>query len=536
MSEKAPTSPKPAREGQPAREGSHALLVASGIFLSRIAGLVRQKAMAHYLGSAAAADAFNAAFRIPNLLQNLFGDGALSASFIPVYAGLLAKEDREAADRVAGAVGTALALICAVLVAAGVLGAPYLVWAIAPGFTGPTQDLTVHLVRILFPGAGLLAMSAWCLGILNSHRKFLMSYAAPVVWNFAMIAALLGLGPHQSTEDLAVTVAIASVVGSALQFGVQLPVVWKLAPGIRPLLNLADANVRTTARNFGPAFFGRGVMQISSYIDSVLASLLPIGSVAIFGYAQALYTLPVSLFGMSVSAAELPAMSSVIGSEAEVAEWLRGRLAGGLRRIAYFVIPSAAAFVLLGDTIAAGLFQSGQFDRSDSLRVWAALAGSSVGLLAQTWARLYSSTWYALKDTRTPLRIAFIRVVLTTALGWMMAVQAPVWLGIDSQWGVAGLTASAGIAGWVEYILLRRALEARIGKTGIDAGIVMRLWGAAAVAGVAGVLVKLATTPLHPILAATLTCGVFGTIYLASTAAMGMEEVRPILRKLRIRR
>jgi putative peptidoglycan lipid II flippase len=325
-------------------------------------------------------------------------------------------------------------------------------------------------------------------------------------------------------------------VGSALQFGVQLPVVWRLAPGIRPLLNLADANVRTTARNFGPAFFGRGVMQISSYIDSVLASLLPIGSVAIFGYAQTLYTLPVSLFGMSVSAAELPAMSSVIGSDAEVAEWLRGRLAGGLRRIAFFVIPSAAAFVLLGDTIAAGLFQSGQFDRSDSVRVWATLAGSSVGLLAQTWARLYSSTWYALKDTRTPLRIAFIRVVLTTALGWVMAVQAPVWFGIDAQWGVAGLTASAGIAGWVEYILLRRALDARIGRTGIAAGIIPRLWGAAAVAGLAGVLVKLGTSTLHPIVAATLTCGAFGATYLSVTTAMGMEEVRPILRKLRIRR
>ena len=214
----------------------------------------------------------------------------------------------------------------------------------------------------------------------------------------------------------------------------------------------------------------------------------------------------------------------------------RGIIAAKARRIAFFVIPSAAAFVLLGDTIAAGLFQSGQFDRSDSVRVWATLAGSSVGLLAQTWARLYSSTWYALKDTRTPLRIAFIRVVLTTALGWVMAVQAPVWFGIDAQWGVAGLTASAGIAGWVEYILLRRALDARIGRTGIAAGIIPRLWGAAAVAGLAGVLVKLGTSTLHPIVAATLTCGAFGATYLSVTTAMGMEEVRPILRKLRIRR
>lgn len=518
-----------------ARGGGHALLVAAGIFLSRIAGLVRQKAMAHFLGSTAAADAFNAAFRIPNLLQNLFGEGALSASFIPVYAGLMARgEDREA-DRVAGAVGTGLALVCAVLVAAGVVAAPWLVWVLAPGFSGETGALAVQLVRILFPGAGLLVVSAWCLGILNSHRKFLLSYAAPVVWNAAMIGALLYYGPRQDTAALAVTVSWASVLGSALQFGVQLPTVRALAPRLRPTLALADAHVRTVARNFGPAFIGRGVMQISSYVDSMLASLLPVGSVAIFGYAQTLYTLPVSLFGMAVSAAELPAMSAVTGTDDAVAEWLRARLNGGLRRIAFFVVPSAAAFVALGDTIAAGLFQSGQFDRTDSVRVWATLAGSSVGLLAQTWARLYSSTWYALKDTRTPLRIAVIRVVLTTALGWVMAVKAPAWLGVDAQWGVAGLTASAGMAGWIEYTLLRRALDARIGATGVPGAVVAKLWGAAAIAAGAALALKGATASLHPIAAAVVVCGVFGAIYLGGTAAMGMEDVQPVLRRLRRR-
>ena len=160
--------------------GRSAFLVASGILLSRIVGLVRLRIFSHYFGLASdAADAFNAAFRIPNFLQNLFGEGVLSASFIPVYANLLAREDEEESGRVAGAVFAILALTASVLVLAGVLATPYLIDAIAPGFRGAKRELTVEIVRVLFPGAGLLVLSAWCLGILNSHRKFFLSYTAP---------------------------------------------------------------------------------------------------------------------------------------------------------------------------------------------------------------------------------------------------------------------------------------------------------------------------------------------------------------------
>ena len=169
--------------------------------------------------------------------------------------------------------------------------------------------------------------------------------------------------------------------------------------------------------------------------------------------------LPVSLFGMSVSAAELPAMSSALGGEAEVAAYLRQRLDSGLRQIAFFIVPSAMAFLALGDVVAAALFQTGRFTASDSLYVWGILAGSAVGLLASTLGRLYSSTYYALRDTRTPLRYAVIRVALTTALGYLCAIPLPPWLGIEPRWGVAGLTASAGVAGWVEFALLRRTLN-----------------------------------------------------------------------------
>jgi putative peptidoglycan lipid II flippase len=221
-----------------------------------------------------------------------------------------------------------------VLVLGGVLATPLLIDAIAPGFHGAKRALTVSLVRILFPGAGLLVLSAWCLGILNSHRRFFLSYSVPVIWNAAMITALLWFGPRSGQERLAGIVAWASVIGSAAQFLAQLPVVLQVAPRLRMQLATKLASVRTVIRNFGPVFVSRGVVQLSAYVDSLLASLLPTGAVAALAYAQTIYLLPVSLFGMSVSASELPEMSSAVGGDEEVAAYLRGRLVGGLRRIA----------------------------------------------------------------------------------------------------------------------------------------------------------------------------------------------------------
>src|ERR1019366_1266617 len=251
-----------------------ATLVAAGIFLSRIAGLVRESIFARYFGDSVAADAFRAAMRIPNFLQNLFGEGVLSASFIPVYAGLLAHEKREDAGRVAGAIFAILALLTSLLVLIGVLATPLFIDLIAPGFKADKKDLTISLVRILFPGAGLLVLSAWCLGILNSHRRFFLSYSVPVLWNAAMIAALVGFGPHANQDRLAAIVAWASVIGSAAQFLVQVPVVLRLVPALRVSLSTLLEGVRTVVRNFGPAFVSRGVVQLSAYIDSIIASWL----------------------------------------------------------------------------------------------------------------------------------------------------------------------------------------------------------------------------------------------------------------------
>ncbi|MBD0327686.1 MAG: murein biosynthesis integral membrane protein MurJ, partial [Pyrinomonadaceae bacterium] len=406
--------------------GKFAFLVGAGILLSRIVGLVRLRVFAYYFGNSAAKDAFDAAFRIPNFLQNVFGEGALSASFIPVYAGLLARDDEKKATHVASAVLSLLALVTSVLVLAGVLLTPYLIDAIAPGFEGEKRELTIKLVKILFPGAGLLVLSAWCLGVLNSHRRFFLSYTAPVIWNVTIIASLIWsggrvheldearLGPFQF--GLAETAAWASVIGSALQFGIQLPTVLKLVKGLRPVIDTTTESVRRVVRNFFPVFFSRGVVQISAYVDSLLASLLPTGAVSALNFTQSLYTLPVSLFGMSVSAAELPAMSSAIGSEGEVMAQLRKRLDAGLRQIAFLIIPSAVGFLALGDVMAGVLYQTGEFKRADTLYVWGILAGSALGLLPATLGRLYASTYYALHDTRTPLRYAIVHVLLATVL------------------------------------------------------------------------------------------------------------------------
>jgi putative peptidoglycan lipid II flippase len=508
------------------------MFVGAGILLSRIAGLVRLRVFAHFFGlQSDAADAFNAAFRIPNVLQNLFGEGALSASFIPVYATLLARGEHRQADRVAGAVGALVALIVSVVVLVGVVLTPALIAVIAPGFAPPKRALTITIVRILFPGAGLLVLSAWCLGVLNSHRRFLLSYTAPVMWNAAMIATLAFFGPRESLSRLAVILAWGSVAGSALQFAVQLPRVFSVAPGLHLAVDLASEPVRTIMRNFVPVFISRGVVQISAYVDTLLASLLPTGAVTGLASAQLLYTLPVSLFGLSVAAAELPAIAQTAAIDS-AGDGVRRRLHEGLRHIAFFVVPSAVAFIALGDVIAAALLQTGRFGHEDALYVWGILAGSAVGLLASTLGRLYSSGLYALGDPRTPLRCALIRVALTTVLGYYFAIPVPRWLAIPPLWGAAGLTASAGIAGWVEMWMLRSSLGGRLGPMALPVDYAARLWAAAAIAASAAWGVKLALAPAYPVLAAIVVLGPYGLIYLGCTVLFRVPEVRKALNVL----
>jgi putative peptidoglycan lipid II flippase len=516
--------------------GRNSALIAAGILLSRLLGLVRQKLIAHYLGAGLVAAAFNGAFRLTNVLQNLFGEGVLSASFIPVYANALARGDEEEADRIAGAIGAILGLAVILFVALGVLAAPAIVELIVGGFEGEQRTLAIRLTRILFPSAGLFVMGAWCLGILNSHRRFFLSYSAPVVWSVAMIVALLVYGPRSGQVELAVIVSWASVVGAALALLAQLPTVFRLLGHPRFRLDHAFPPVRQALKNFGPVFASRGVVQVSGFVDIWLAShIADVGAVALLSNAQTIYLLPISLFGMSVSAAELPEMSRDTGAGEAAFERLRARLNSALPRVAFFVVPSAVAFLVLGGAIVSVLLEGGRFTRIDSVRTWAILAGSAVGLVASSLGRLYSSTFYALRDPRTPFRFALARVVLTGVLGYLFAFPLPRALGLAPWTGAAGLTASAGIAGWLEFALLRRSIASRIGATGVGRATLARLWGSSLIAGAVGwgVMHLLGDAP-HMVrgIAAIL---VFAVVYGALTLALGVAEARGIAAKLRLR-
>jgi putative peptidoglycan lipid II flippase len=535
------------------RAAGFAVLVAAGILLSRIAGLVRERVFAHYLGNSAAAGAYKAGLKIPNFLQNLFGEGVLSASFIPVYAKLIVKDDEEMAGRLAGVILSLLGVIVGVIVVVCVGLTPWIIELIAPGFHGEVRLLTIRIVQILFPATGLLVFSAWCLGVLNSHHKFFLSYVAPVFWNAAMIASLVFFGGRTSQSGLAIALSWGTVVGSALQFGIQVPFVLKYAPRIRLSLQTALAPVREVVRSFFPVVISRGVVQLSGYVDQVIASYLGTAAVAGLSYAQTIYFLPISLFGMSVAAAELPQMSGVVGTDDEINAALRKRLERGLRQISFFVVPTVMAFIFIGRVLVAALYQTGEFRSDDSLYVWYILVGSTFGMLAVTLGRLYSSAFYALRDPKTPLRFAMVRVTLTAVLGLLFAfplrpyiINLIVLLRMPLPnlpegtllMGAIGLTASAGMAGWIEFAMLRRALARRIGSVKLAPSFLGRLWISGLVAAVAGIACHLFITPhvtphlpLRHISEAILVAGAFGVVYFAAAIALGVGEARATLQR-----
>ncbi len=504
-------------------------MVAAGILASRLSGLVRTTIFSYFFGlQSDAADAFNAAVRIPNLLQNLFGEGALSGSFIPIHAGLRAQGRDAEAAQTARTVFALLMLLMSVLVLAGVLLTPVLIETIAPGFQGEKRALAIRLVRILFPGSAMLVAAAWCLGVLNSHGRFLLSYASGMAWNAGMVGALLLFGPdnRHHLDQLAVFLAWGSVVGSVLQFAVQAPTAFSLSTG-GGAMALSEP-VRRAIREFFPVLISRGAVQISAYVDAYIASYLPTGAVSGLSVTSLIYTLPVSLFGISVSAAQLPALSR----DAALAETtqLRDRIDRGLTRLTYFVVPSAVAFAAAGDVVAGLLFQHGRFSAADSRIVWGMLAGAAIGLVASTQSRLYSVAHYALGDTKTPLRFALVRIGFVIVLGFLCALYLPGWLGLPAMWGTAGLTASAGVAGWIEFALLRHSLTKRIGRTGVPAARMAILWSAALAGAAAGWGVKLAIPWTNPLVRGALILPAFGLTYLACTALLGIDVRRQILR------
>jgi len=502
-------------------EGRRAGRVAAGILVTRLLGLVRERALAHYVGNGAAADAFRAALRIPNLLRNLLGEGTLSASFIPVYAALEGRDDPKAARALAGAVAGLLLLATGLLAVLGIVLAPVITRIVAPGFEPSARALTTSLVRIMFPMTGLLALAGWALGVLTTHGRFFLPYVAPALWNVAGIASLLvGAVWLTTPADLATALAWGALVGSVLQLGVQLPACARAVGELRPAWGPRVEGLGEVVRAWTPVVIGAGVMQISGLIDTQLGSLSGRGAVATLGYAQLLQLLPVSLFGVSVAAVALPELSRDTAAGAAYPV-VTARLGDGLTRIAFFLLPAATLYAAFGDVVAGALFQGGRFTADDTELVGAVLAAYAIAIWPQASVRLLASGYYALRDTKTPVKIAAFAIVVSTG----SAVTLMQFL------GVAGIAAGSAVGALVNVSLLVIGLERRLGPIA-DRAVVSSFAKAALAAGAGAATARgvLAAVPaMGPIPASALVLVIFGIVYLSVSRWLGHPEAKRFL-------
>ena len=462
-------------------------MVALGIAASRLAGLGRETVASRLLGNTAAGDAFAVAMRIPNMLQNLLGEGVLSASFVPVYSRLLDESARDEdgptdPGQVAGAVAAALMTVVGLSVALIVTLARPITFVLAPGLTDDRFDLAVSLVRITALGTGFAVLSAWCLGVLNSHRRFFVSYAAPVLWNAVQVGALVVAWILAFDLDGVARALAWGVAGGGLaQLLVQLPLTLRLARGLRLRWIRGHAGLREIRRRFGPAVAGRGVVQVSAYVDLVLASLLATGAMAALYRGQILYMLPVSLFAMSVAAAELPEMSR----QADDPVALATRSRSAMRKVAFWMLLAAAVYIAAGDLVVGLLFQGGVFSEADTVLVWFVVGAYALGLPATGVSRVLQNVCYARGDTAGPAGIAAVRVAVAAAVGtvvmfpldrvvvsgervlsaaegiglaWALP-EAERALGDAVRLGAVGLALGSAVAAWTEIVLLSRRLR-----------------------------------------------------------------------------
>ena len=501
-----------------------------GIGVSRVFGLVREQVVAFYFGRAAAYSAFVAAYKVPNLVRVLLGEGNLSASFIPVLAETMRSGDRAAAERLArGVLGLLLATV-AVVTLAGMAAAPVLAWVVAPGFDPALRELVERLIVILFPTMAFMVVGAWCMGVLHAHGWFFWPNVAPLFWSVASAGALIAFVGRVELDPVYV-LAWGVVAGSALQLLVQLPATRAALGTLAPAGGWRDPAVRKVVALFSPMLIGTGVAQLSTLVDVQIATFLGDGSVATLAYAQRLYLLPLSLFGVAIAQVALPTLSH---DAARSGDGVLDELASAWRRMAFLMLPSALALAAFGRPAVSLLFERGRFDTGDTAAVTWVLAAYAVGLLAYGSVRLFATAFYAFQDTRTPVRVAVVALAVNVGLGITLA-----WL-LGTP-GIALATAAAAVvnAGALGA-LLRRRLGRLLGARGwSDAG---RLLAAAAAAGAVAVapygwmLGRWAGWGLAARLAATAGLyGGLGLVYLGVARALGVNELGRVWRRLRRR-
>ncbi len=517
-----------------ATAGRAAGLVAAGILVSRLTGLVRTKLIAHFLGSSAENDAYNMALRIPNALRNLFGEGTLSAAFVPVYSALLGRGEERESKALANALLGVLLVGVSVLTLVGIVAAPWLTAVLAAGFTAEKAELTTRLMRVLFPMAGLMVISGWCLGVQNSHRRFFISYASAALWSVTQIVLLAGWGARASSMvELAWWLSWATLAGAVLQVSVQLPEVWRLAGPIVPRLTSGNRDVALVLRNLVPVIGALGVVQLSGFADGFIAAFLADGSVSTLSYANQLMLLPVAMFGIAVSASSLPELSRDSGAATDVAaqaaqrEAIRARVQNGWVRILFYVVPSAIVFIVFGDLVIGVLLTSGAFGLEEQRLVHATLAAYAVGLVAFSSNRLFATVFHAGQDYRTPLRYSMVSVtvsvVAAAALAYAFRAQAL---------AVAGIALGAAIGSWVNFTLLSSRVRKRFGVL-LDVaatGVVRRISALTFAATLVSSAVRYLLPPMHRYVEAPVVIGVFSIVYLLGSWWFGSSEASRWLR------
>ena len=431
-------------------------LIGLATLLSRILGLIRDMVQARYFGAGLAADAFFVAYRIPNMLREMFAEGTMAAAFIPVFTEYLTHRSKEDARRLANVTFTALTLLLSVISVIGIVAAPFIVKIIAPGFidTPGKFDLTVSLTRIMFPFLLFIGLAAVAMGVLNSLRSFGAPALAPSFYNLSVILTILFLSQHL-TEPI-MGLAIGVLLGGLTQFLIQLPSLKK--QGFFFQLNLErHEGVRRIGLLAVPIIIGLSVADINLLISTLIASFLPQGSVTYLFYGMRLIQFPLGIFAVAVATAILPTMSSQAARGATVE--LRETLSFGLRLVFFITFPAMIGLIMFRIPIVHFLFQHGAFTLENTLGTSAAVLCYSLGLWAFAGVRIVAPAFYALQDTKTPVKTAVLAMLVNILLS--VSLMGPL--------KHAGLALATSLSSILNLSILLWLLRRRLGRIGFRA-------------------------------------------------------------------